>query len=75
MMFFDNLKNEKPVNPWISGFLIKAGSQKVESEALGNQDFDYGLERTNELQQLANFPMRAANITVKETGDPIYGEP
>lgn len=43
--------------------------------ALGNHDFDYGLERTNELQQLANFPMRAANIIVKETGDPIYGEP
>jgi len=43
--------------------------------ALGNHDFDYGLERTNELQLLANFPMRAANIIVKETGNPIYGEP
>ncbi|TVZ27144.1 5'-nucleotidase/sulfur-oxidizing protein SoxB [Gillisia sp. Hel_I_86] len=42
---------------------------------LGNHDFDYGLERTNELQQLANFPMRAANIIVKETGKPIFGEP
>ncbi len=43
--------------------------------ALGNHDFDYGLERTNELQLLANFPMRAANIIDKETGNPIFGEP
>ncbi len=43
--------------------------------ALGNHDFDYGLERTNELQKLANFPIRAANIKVKETGNPIFGEP
>ncbi len=43
--------------------------------ALGNHDFDYGLERTNELQILANFPMRAANIIVKETGNPIFGKP
>ncbi|WP_051931159.1 bifunctional metallophosphatase/5'-nucleotidase [Gillisia sp. Hel_I_29] len=43
--------------------------------ALGNHDFDYGLDRTKELQQLANFPMRAANITVNETGKSIFGEP
>lgn len=43
--------------------------------ALGNHDFDYGLERTNELQLLANFPIRAANIIDKKTGTPIYGEP
>jgi len=41
--------------------------------ALGNHDFDYGLERTRKLQQLARFPMRAANIL--ENGKPIFGRP
>jgi len=41
--------------------------------ALGNHDFDYGLERTRELQKLANFPMRGANTL--EDGKPIFGEP
>lgn len=41
--------------------------------ALGNHDFDYGLERTRELQELANFPMRGANTL--EAGKPIFGRP
>ena len=43
--------------------------------ALGNHDFDYGLEQTRTLEQLANFPMRAANIKEEDTGNPIFGEP
>lgn len=43
--------------------------------ALGNHDFDYGLERTDELQKLANFPMRAANVIDEKTGAPVFGEP
>ncbi|MDX5421967.1 MAG: metallophosphatase, partial [Hymenobacteraceae bacterium] len=43
--------------------------------ALGNHDFDYGLERTRELEELANFPMRAANIQDNQTGQPVFGEP
>ena len=42
--------------------------------ALGNHDFDYGLERTRELENLATFPMRAANIVDLKTGKPIFGE-
>ncbi|MFH5804710.1 bifunctional metallophosphatase/5'-nucleotidase [Alienimonas sp. DA493] len=41
--------------------------------ALGNHDFDYGVERTRALQQLAEFPMRAANVT--QGGKPFLGEP
>lgn len=41
--------------------------------ALGNHDFDYGLERTRELQRLATFPMRGANTL--EKGSPIFGQP
>ncbi|WP_166805090.1 bifunctional metallophosphatase/5'-nucleotidase [Nitrosococcus wardiae] len=43
--------------------------------ALGNHDFDYGLERTQQLQALADFPMRAANILVEATGQPVLGAP
>ncbi|TXK45834.1 multifunctional 2',3'-cyclic-nucleotide 2'-phosphodiesterase/5'-nucleotidase/3'-nucleotidase [Pontibacter qinzhouensis] len=43
--------------------------------ALGNHDFDYGLQRTRELAQLANFPMRAANITDDATQQPVFGDP
>lgn len=43
--------------------------------ALGNHDFDYGLERTRKLQALADFPMRAANILVAATGQPLLGSP
>lgn len=43
--------------------------------ALGNHDFDYGPERTRELQDLARFPMRAANITDADSGEPVLGDP
>jgi 2',3'-cyclic-nucleotide 2'-phosphodiesterase (5'-nucleotidase family) len=41
--------------------------------ALGNHDFDYGLERSRELQKIANFPMRGANTL--ESGKPVFGRP
>lgn len=43
--------------------------------ALGNHDFDYGLERTRELDELASFPMRAANVIEEENGKPVLGDP
>ena len=43
--------------------------------ALGNHDYDYGSARTRELQQLAHFPMRGANVTDKATGQPFLGDP
>ncbi len=43
--------------------------------ALGNHDFDYGAERTKRLQELAVFPMRAANIVDEATGEPFLGRP
>jgi 2',3'-cyclic-nucleotide 2'-phosphodiesterase (5'-nucleotidase family) len=42
--------------------------------ALGNHDFDYGWERTQELSRLAKFPMRGANVFDRE-GLPFLGEP
>src|SRR3546814_6080653 len=41
--------------------------------ALGNHDFDYGVERTREMQQLADFPIRGANVT--DNGEPVFGQP
>jgi 5'-nucleotidase / UDP-sugar diphosphatase len=41
--------------------------------ALGNHDFDYGLDRTRELQSTARFPMRGANAL--ENGRPVFGLP
>jgi len=43
--------------------------------ALGNHDYDYGSERTRELDQIANFPMRAANVVEVKTGRPFLGDP
>jgi 5'-nucleotidase / UDP-sugar diphosphatase len=43
--------------------------------ALGNHDYDYGSERTRELDQIANFPMRAANVVEVKTGMPFLGDP
>lgn len=43
--------------------------------ALGNHDFDYGSDRTQELQAIATFPMRAANVVVNESGQPFLGDP
>jgi 5'-nucleotidase / UDP-sugar diphosphatase len=43
--------------------------------ALGNHDFDYGYERTRELQEIADFPMRAANVIEKDSGQPFLGDP
>ena len=42
--------------------------------ALGNHDVDYGAERTRELQGIAKFPMRGANVT-DAGGGPFLGEP
>lgn len=42
--------------------------------ALGNHDFDYGRERTRELQEMAQFPMRGANV-LDENGNPFLGDP
>ncbi|MEP7002142.1 MAG: bifunctional UDP-sugar hydrolase/5'-nucleotidase [bacterium] len=43
--------------------------------ALGNHDFEYTLARTRELQQLAHFPMRAANAIDTATRAPFLGDP
>lgn len=43
--------------------------------ALGNHDFDYGWERTRELQQEANFAMGAANVVQEDSGQPVFEEP
>jgi 5'-nucleotidase / UDP-sugar diphosphatase len=43
--------------------------------ALGNHDFDYGVERTRELQEIGGFPMRGANVIEKATGEPVFGDP
>jgi 5'-nucleotidase / UDP-sugar diphosphatase len=43
--------------------------------ALGNHDFDYGTERTRQLEQLGGFPMRGANVIEKATGEPFLGDP
>jgi 2',3'-cyclic-nucleotide 2'-phosphodiesterase (5'-nucleotidase family) len=42
---------------------------------LGNHDFDYGLDRTKELSEIANFPMRAANVIDIATDQAIFNEP
>lgn len=46
----------------------------VQFLALGNHDFDYGADRTRELQGIATFPMRGANVT-DASGSPFLGEP
>jgi 2',3'-cyclic-nucleotide 2'-phosphodiesterase (5'-nucleotidase family) len=43
--------------------------------ALGNHDYDFGSDRTRELDQIANFPMRAANVIDLKTGRPFLGDP
>lgn len=42
--------------------------------ALGNHDFDYGADRTAELQVIAKFPMRGANVLGPD-GAPFLGDP
>jgi 5'-nucleotidase/UDP-sugar diphosphatase len=42
---------------------------------LGNHDFEYTAARTRELQQLAHFPMRAANAIDTATHAPFLGDP
>jgi 5'-nucleotidase / UDP-sugar diphosphatase len=43
--------------------------------ALGNHDYDYGSERTRELDEVADFPMRAANVVETKTCKPFLGDP
>ncbi len=47
----------------------------VDALALGNHDFDYGVRRTRQLQALARFPMRGANVLDEASGEPFLGEP
>lgn len=46
-------------------FMNAAG---YDAMAIGNHEFDYGFERLLELEEMADFPMLAANITSKESG-------
>ncbi len=43
--------------------------------ALGNHDFEYTANRTRELQAMAKFPMRGANVIDNSTGLPFLGDP
>jgi 5'-nucleotidase / UDP-sugar diphosphatase len=43
--------------------------------ALGNHDFDYGIDRTRELAEMAKFPMRGANVLQEASGQPALGDP
>lgn len=43
--------------------------------ALGNHDFDYGRDRTAELQQRARFALRGANVVDERSGSPFLGRP
>lgn len=43
--------------------------------ALGNHDFDFGPERTKELQKIAKFPMRGANVIDSATNRSFIGDP
>jgi 5'-nucleotidase / UDP-sugar diphosphatase len=43
--------------------------------ALGNHDFDFKKDRTKELDQMADFPIRGANVTDRLTGEPFPGVP
>ena len=48
---------------------------KYDYLSLGNHDFDYGRERTEELMKIAGFPFGAANITDTRTGKSIFNNP
>jgi 5'-nucleotidase/UDP-sugar diphosphatase len=43
--------------------------------AFGNHDFEYTAERTRQLQTIATFPMRGANVIDNETHAPFLGDP
>lgn len=43
--------------------------------SLGNHDFDYGTERTRQLEEIGGFPMRGANVIERSTGEPFLGDP
>jgi 5'-nucleotidase / UDP-sugar diphosphatase len=43
--------------------------------SLGNHDFDYGVERTRQLDEIAQFPIRGANVIDEATGEPVLGDP
>ncbi len=43
--------------------------------ALGNHDFEYSAGRTRELQSIAKFPMRGANVIDNTTSSPFLGDP
>jgi 5'-nucleotidase / UDP-sugar diphosphatase len=70
--FSDDLLGNLTKGEAVIRLMNKLGYQFM---ALGNHDFDYGYERTRELQEIASFPMRGANVIVKETQQPFLGDP
>ena len=43
--------------------------------SLGNHDFEFTAQRTRELQAIAHFPMRGANVIDNATSSPFLGDP
>ena len=41
---------------------------------LGNHEFNFGLELVDRIQSQADFPLLAANVTVKDTGEQFVGD-
>lgn len=51
-------------------------SLNFDAMAIGNHEFDWGVEKLKELKELANFPFLAANIVLTETNEIVdYAEP
>lgn len=64
-----NLTYGKPV----SEFLSEVG---IEASALGNHEFDWGLDKIEKWSEEGNFPFLAANLVDKATGNPVdFAEP
>lgn len=62
-----------PVSTLTEGKIVVDVMNAMAYDAMvpGNHDFNYGSERLVELDGIANFPILAANVKVKETGEDL----
>jgi 5'-nucleotidase / UDP-sugar diphosphatase len=70
--FSDDLLGNLTEGEAVIRLMNKVGYQLM---ALGNHDYDYGSERTQQLQEMAVFPIRAANVIEQDSGRPFLGDP
>ena len=63
---------KQPAENWQSAIICSMNKMNYDAAALGNHEFDYGLDLVKQSYQAANFPIITSNIEDAATGKSLF---